>query len=136
MRASPPVIAGGSASWSVGSLRGEPCAPAVPIRAPLPALLTIQSGISKLRYATLMGIKKAKTKEPDKPEVHLALKLPAGAKGVKAGKDSLEFTVSAGKAKAAAEDLRKQIGKSGWKEKEATLEEMSGSVIFYYATRV
>jgi electron transfer flavoprotein beta subunit len=29
---------------------------------PLPALLTIQSGISKLRYATLMGIKKAKSK--------------------------------------------------------------------------
>ena len=29
----------------------------------LPALLAIQSGISKLRYATLMGIKKAKTKE-------------------------------------------------------------------------
>jgi electron transfer flavoprotein beta subunit len=33
------------------------------IEIPLPALLTIQSGISKLRYATLMGIKKAKTKE-------------------------------------------------------------------------
>lgn len=30
---------------------------------PLPAVLAIQSGISKLRYATLMGIKKAKTKE-------------------------------------------------------------------------
>ena len=30
---------------------------------PLPAVLTIQSGISKLRYATLMGIKRAKTKE-------------------------------------------------------------------------
>ncbi len=30
---------------------------------PLPALLTIQSGIKPLRYATLMGIKKAKTKE-------------------------------------------------------------------------
>lgn len=30
---------------------------------PLPALLTIQSGISRLRYATLMGIKRAKTKE-------------------------------------------------------------------------
>ncbi len=30
---------------------------------PLPAVLTIQSGIRKLRYATLMGIKKAKTKE-------------------------------------------------------------------------
>jgi electron transfer flavoprotein beta subunit len=30
---------------------------------PLPALLTIQSGINKLRYATLMGIKKAKSKD-------------------------------------------------------------------------
>ena len=33
------------------------------VEIPLPALLTIQSGINKLRYATLMGIKKAKTKE-------------------------------------------------------------------------
>jgi electron transfer flavoprotein beta subunit len=33
------------------------------VEIPMPALLTIQSGISKLRYATLMGIKKAKTKE-------------------------------------------------------------------------
>ena len=33
------------------------------IRMPLPAVLTIQSGINKLRYATLMGIKRAKTKE-------------------------------------------------------------------------
>jgi electron transfer flavoprotein beta subunit len=33
------------------------------VEMPLPALLTIQSGISKLRYATLMGIKKAKTRE-------------------------------------------------------------------------
>jgi electron transfer flavoprotein beta subunit len=30
---------------------------------PLPAVLSVQSGISKLRYATLMGIKKARTKE-------------------------------------------------------------------------
>ncbi len=30
---------------------------------PLPALLTIQSGGNKLRYATLMGIKKAKSKQ-------------------------------------------------------------------------
>jgi len=33
------------------------------IAMPLPAVLTIQSGINKLRYATLMGIKKAKSKE-------------------------------------------------------------------------
>ena len=33
------------------------------VEMPLPAVLTIQSGINNLRYATLMGIKKAKTKE-------------------------------------------------------------------------
>ena len=33
------------------------------IELPLPAVLTIQSGGTKLRYATLMGIKRAKTKE-------------------------------------------------------------------------
>jgi len=33
------------------------------IEMPLPALLTIQSGGNKLRYATLMGIKRAKSKE-------------------------------------------------------------------------
>ncbi len=33
------------------------------ITLPLPVVLTVQSGIKKLRYATLMGIKKAKTKE-------------------------------------------------------------------------
>jgi len=33
------------------------------VEIPLPALLTIQSGATKLRYATLMGIKKARTRE-------------------------------------------------------------------------
>ena len=33
------------------------------VEMPLPALLTVQSGIAKLRYATLMGIKRARTKE-------------------------------------------------------------------------
>lgn len=33
------------------------------VEIPLPALLTMQSGSNKLRYATLMGIKRAKTKE-------------------------------------------------------------------------
>jgi electron transfer flavoprotein beta subunit len=33
------------------------------IEMPLPAVLAIQSGSNKLRYATLMGIKKARTKE-------------------------------------------------------------------------
>ena len=33
------------------------------VEMPLPALITVQSGATKLRYATLMGIKRAKTKE-------------------------------------------------------------------------
>ncbi len=33
------------------------------VELPLPALVTVQSGIKPLRYATLMGIKKAKSKE-------------------------------------------------------------------------
>jgi electron transfer flavoprotein beta subunit len=44
---------------------------------PLPALLTIQSGGNKLRYATLMGIKKAKTKE-----TKTVAATPAAAKAV------------------------------------------------------
>ena len=44
------------------------------VEIPTPALLTIQSGIGKLRYATLMGIKKAKTKDIRRVE---AADLPA-----------------------------------------------------------
>jgi len=51
------------------------------VEMPLPALLTIQSGISKLRYATLMGIKKAKTKE--------VKRLAAADLGVPAGQASI-----------------------------------------------
>jgi len=36
------------------------------VEMPLPAVLTIQSGINKLRYATLIGIKQAKNKPLDK----------------------------------------------------------------------
>ena len=62
------------------------------VEMPLPALLTIQSGISKLRYATLMGIKKAKTKEIRRltpaelgaatgaPSIPPGARLPAGAR--------------------------------------------------------
>ena len=53
------------------------------VEMPLPALLTIQSGISKLRYATLMGIKKAKTKE--------IKRLTAGGLGVAAAAPSIRL---------------------------------------------
>jgi electron transfer flavoprotein beta subunit len=47
------------------------------VEIPLPALLTMQSGSNKLRYATLMGIKKAKTKEVRKVSVEDLGGLPA-----------------------------------------------------------
>ena len=47
------------------------------VELPLPALLTIQSGGNKLRYATLMGIKKAKSKETKTVEAAPAAGSPA-----------------------------------------------------------
>ncbi len=47
------------------------------VEMPLPALLTIQSGGNKLRYATLMGIKKAKTKETKTETAKAASGAPA-----------------------------------------------------------
>jgi len=47
------------------------------VEMPLPALLTIQSGGNKLRYATLMGIKKAKTKETKTISAAVAAAAPA-----------------------------------------------------------
>jgi electron transfer flavoprotein beta subunit len=50
------------------------------VEMPLPALLAIQSGFSKLRYATLMGIKKAKTKQVRRVmAADLGVAGPAGA---------------------------------------------------------
>jgi electron transfer flavoprotein beta subunit len=49
----------------------------------LPALLTIQSGINRLRYATLMGIKKARTKE--------VRRIPAGDLGISKGASSIRI---------------------------------------------
>lgn len=47
------------------------------VEMPLPALLTIQSGGNKLRYATLMGIKKAKTKETKTVQAAVGATAPA-----------------------------------------------------------
>lgn len=49
------------------------------IELPLPAVLMIQSGGTKLRYATLMGIKKAKTKELKKLNASELAQSPAPA---------------------------------------------------------
>ncbi len=67
---------------------------------PLPAVLTIQSGINKLRYATLMGIKKAKTKE-------IKRVTPAELGGAPAGDRSHRESLRAAKDQAGA-DLRRR----------------------------
>ena len=56
--------------------------------------------------------------------------LPADAKVVKQTNDSIKFTVGKGKAKAAVESLRKQFRDAGWKEDVASLERMSGTLLF------
>ena len=60
----------------------------------------------------------------------VAVTLPADAKGVKQTKDSIKFTVGKGKAKAAVESFRKQFRETGWKEDVASLERMSGTLLF------
>ena len=54
------------------------------VELPLPAVLAIQSGIGTLRYATLMGIKKARTKEI-KRMTAAALGVPAVQSGIAPG---------------------------------------------------
>ena len=82
------------------------------IEMPLPAVLTIQSGLNKLRYATLMGIKKAKNKEvrrlapADLGGVPVSVVAAARIYAPKKNKQSQIFT---GDAKAAAAQLVEKL---------------------------
>ena len=79
---------------------------------PLPALLTIQSGINKLRYATLMGIKKAKTKEIKKLTSAELGSIPAAAvqlAKVYARQRSKQAMIFQGDAKKAAAQLVEKL---------------------------
>ena len=73
------------------------------IAMPLPAVLTIQSGINKLRYATLMGIKRAKTKE--------IRRVSRGARTARLQLDAHRETLPAGKAQAGADFRRRSQGR-------------------------
>jgi hypothetical protein len=68
--------------------------------------------------------------EANKPLPKAAVILPADAKGVEQTKDEIKFTVGNGKAKAAAESLRKQFSEAGWKEDLGTLNAMAGALSF------
>jgi len=62
------------------------------------------------------------------PKVQLAL--PVGAKLTEEAKTRLEFTVATGKAKAAAESLRKSLRDAGWKEEVTVAEAQVGEIEF------
>jgi electron transfer flavoprotein beta subunit len=82
------------------------------IEMPLPALLTIQSGINKLRYATLMGIKKAKTKEVKRvtaAELGFAPNPTAAIEKVYAPQKSKQTQIFEGDARTAAAKLVEKL---------------------------
>src|ERR1700722_4013676 len=82
------------------------------VEMPLPAVLTIQSGINKLRYATLMGIKKAKTKEIKRQTVaELGVSSPATAviERVYAPQRSKKTQILEGNAREAAAKLVEKL---------------------------
>ena len=72
----------------------------------------------------------AREAEANKPLPKVDVTLPADAKGVEQTKDEIKFTIANGKAKAAAESLRKQFSEAGWKEDIATLNAMAGMLSF------
>jgi electron transfer flavoprotein beta subunit len=76
---------------------------------PLPAVLTIQSGINKLRYATLMGIKKAKAKEIRKVSAGPAPEPTVQIEKIYVPQKSKQAQIFEGDAKAAAAKLVEKL---------------------------
>jgi len=79
---------------------------------PLPVVLTIQSGIKKLRYATLMGIKKAKTKELrviPAAEVQAAANSAPSIQRIYAPQRSKKSQILTGDARQAAKELVEKL---------------------------
>ena len=79
------------------------------IEMPLPAVLTIQSGLNKLRYATLMGIKKAKTKEIRVVQPAAAVASSAVIEKVYAPHKAKQAQIFTGDAKTAAAQLVEKL---------------------------
>jgi hypothetical protein len=76
------------------------------------------------------AIKAKLAKEAGAPKPKVLIPLPADVVSKALIKNSLKFNVTAGKAKAAVEGIRKQLTGSGWKEENATLDAAAGLVTF------
>jgi electron transfer flavoprotein beta subunit len=79
------------------------------IAMPLPALLTIQSGINQLRYATLKGIMAAKKKEIKKVAVPSGLQPAQQIVGLALPSKSKQTQMIAGSANEAARELVRRL---------------------------
>jgi electron transfer flavoprotein beta subunit len=79
------------------------------ITMPLPALLTIQSGINQLRYATLKGIMAAKKKEIRKAAVPAGLKPTQQIVALGLPTRSKQTQMIAGSAGEAAKELVRRL---------------------------
>jgi electron transfer flavoprotein beta subunit len=82
------------------------------IEMPLPAVLAVQSGLNKLRYATLMGIKKARTKEIQRvtpSELGGALAPVAAIEKIYAPHKSKQTQIFQGDARTAAAQLVEKL---------------------------
>jgi hypothetical protein len=60
----------------------------------------------------------------------IAIRVPRGATNFENQKGEMKFTVSQGKARAAAETLQKQFAEMGWEEEMASLDALAGALSF------
>lgn len=84
--------------------------------------------LAKAEHEKKEAEKEKKAKE--KSGMKLSLLLPGGAKDIETEKSRIEFKLASGKGKAAVEELRKKLRKDGWKETEAVLEDVGGTILF------
>lgn len=105
----------------------------VPTSGKLRATATYQTAeevaAEKQRVATGMAALKEKlAREAVAPKPKVTLTLPSGTLSKALTKQSLKLNLPAGKAKPAVESLRKELLAAGWKESNATLDPVGGTV--------
>jgi hypothetical protein len=72
--------------------------------------------------------KKKREAEQSKTKPKVAIRLPAEARDVEAGKEQIEFHLATGKAKAAVEAIVKDLLSMGWKLEEPVGDNMAGQI--------
>lgn len=80
------------------------------------------------RFKEALAKKNAEKNKPAAPKMKFAIALPAGAESVETEGSEIKFVIPAGKAKEAAQALRKQLVDAGFKELDASLEAMAGAL--------